>query len=146
MANGVRIRLVLYYLVATWALLLCLRKYGYAYFHQYALGMLVYQLLTGLLPFQGSIEQLRDAHLHSWPTPPSTINPTLSRDLDVVVGRAMAKKPGGRYPTVSAFANAFTQAIQPVPEPVAPAPVYLAAPPTLPLPLSLHQHSNYLRA
>ena len=99
---------------------------------QYALGVLVYQLLTGLLPFQGSIEQLRDAHLHSWPTPPSTINPTLSRDLDVVVGRAMAKKPGGRYPTVSAFANAFTQAIQPVPEPVAPAPVYLAAPPTPP--------------
>ena len=99
---------------------------------QYALGVLVYQLLTGLLPFQGNIEQLRDAHLHSWPTPPSTINPTLSRDLDVVVGQAMAKKPGDRYPTVSAFADAFTQAIQPMPEPVAPAPVYLAAPPTPP--------------
>jgi len=99
---------------------------------QYALGVLVYQLLTGLLPFQGNIEQLRDAHLHSWPTPPSTINPTLSRELDVVVGRAMAKKPGGRYPSVSAFANAFTQAIQPMPEPVAPAPVYLAVPPTPP--------------
>ncbi len=97
---------------------------------QYALGIMVYQLLTGRLPFQGSVEQLRDAHLHSWSTPPSTINPTLSRDLDVVVGRAMAKKPGGRYPTVSAFADAFAQAIQLVPEPVAPAPVYLTAPPT----------------
>ena len=99
---------------------------------QYALGIMVYQLLTGRLPFQGSVEQIRDEHLHSWPTPPSTINPTLSRDLDVVVGRAMAKKPGDRYPTVSAFADAFAQAIQPMPEPVAPAPVYLAAPPTPP--------------
>src|SRR5436190_4109858 len=99
---------------------------------QYALGVLVYQLLTGRLPFQGSIEQLRAAHLKSWPTPPSTINPTLSRELDAVVGRAMAKKPGGRYPSVSAFADAFTQAIQPMPEPVAPAPVYLAVPPTPP--------------
>src|SRR2546428_1350640 len=99
---------------------------------QYALGIMVYQLLTGRLPFQGSVEQLRDAPLHSWPTPPRTINPTLSRDLDVVGGRAMAKKPGGRYPTVSAFANAFTQAIQPMPEPVTPAPVYLAVPPTPP--------------
>ena len=42
---------------------------------QYALGVLVYQLLTGHLPFQGSIEQLRDEHLKSWPTPqaPSTL-------------------------------------------------------------------------
>ncbi len=97
---------------------------------QYALGVLVYQLLTGRLPFQGSIEQLRDAHLKSWPTPPSAINPTLSREFDVVVGRALAKKPGDRYPSVSAFADAFTQAIQPSPEPVAPA--YLAAPPMPP--------------
>ena len=70
---------------------------------QYALGVLVYQLLTGRLPFQGGIEQLRDAHLKSWPTPPSTINPTLSPEIDAVVGRALAKKPGERYPTVSAL-------------------------------------------
>src|SRR6266699_2212649 len=86
---------------------------------QYALGVLVYQLLTGRLPFQGGIEQLRDAHLKSWPTPPSTINPTLSPEIDAVVGRALAKKPGERYPTVTAFADAFTRAIQPVPVPVA---------------------------
>ncbi len=97
---------------------------------QYALGVVVYQLLTGRLPFQGSIEQLRDAHLKSWPTQPSAINPTLPREFDVVVGQALAKKPGDRYPSVSAFADAFTQAIQPAPEPVAPA--YLAAPPLPP--------------
>jgi serine/threonine protein kinase len=96
---------------------------------QYALGVLIYQLLTGRLPFQGSVEQLRDEHHNSWPSPPSTINPTLSRDLDVVVGKALAKKPGDRYPTVSAFADAFSQAILPAP---VPAPVYLAAPPTPP--------------
>lgn len=89
---------------------------------QYALGVLVYQLLTGRLPFQGSIEQLRDAHLKSWPTPPSTINPTLSPEIDAVVGRALAKTPGERYPTVTAFADAFTRAIQPASIPVAPPP------------------------
>jgi serine/threonine protein kinase len=100
---------------------------------QYALGVLIYQLLTGRLPFEGDVEQLRYEHLNSWPTPPSAVNPTLSRALDVVVGRALAKKPGDRYPTVSAFADAFTQAIQPAPPvPAPPAPVYLAAPPTPP--------------
>jgi serine/threonine protein kinase len=98
---------------------------------QYALGVLVYQLLTGRLPFEGSIEQIRYEHLNSWPTPPSTINQTLSRELDVVVGRALAKKPGDRYPTVLTFGEAFTQAIRPAPAPP-PAPVYLAAPPTPP--------------
>src|SRR6266566_5176422 len=94
---------------------------------QYALGVLVYQLLTGRLPFEGSIEQLRYEHLNSWPTPPSVINPTLSREVDAVVGRALAKTPGERYPTVSSFADAFTQAIQPAP--VVPEPVYLPPPP-----------------
>jgi serine/threonine protein kinase len=95
---------------------------------QYALGVMVYQLLTGRLPFQGTLEQVRQGHLQSWPTPPTTINPTLAPEIDVVVGRALAKKPGERYPTVTAFADAFTQAIRPA----APPPVYLAAPPTPP--------------
>jgi len=102
---------------------------------QYALGVLIYQLLTGRLPFEGDVEQLRYEHLNTWPTPPSAINPTLSRAIDVVVGRALAKKPGDRYPSVSAFADAFAQAIQPAPAPpvpAPPAPVYLAAPPTPP--------------
>ncbi|HEY6410576.1 MAG TPA: serine/threonine-protein kinase [Ktedonobacteraceae bacterium] len=94
---------------------------------QYALGVMVYQLLTGQLPFQGSVEQVRTEHLSSWPTPPSTLNPTLPRELDAVVARALAKKPGERFATVTAFADAFAQAIQP-----APPPVYLAAPPPLP--------------
>ncbi|HEY6406812.1 MAG TPA: EthD domain-containing protein, partial [Ktedonobacteraceae bacterium] len=99
---------------------------------QYALGVMVYQLLTGQLPFQGSVEQVRTEHLTSWPTPPSTINPTLPRELDAVVAHALAKKPGERYATVIAFAEAFAQAIQPMPQPApAPppaAPVYVAAP------------------
>ncbi|HEY6410956.1 MAG TPA: serine/threonine-protein kinase, partial [Ktedonobacteraceae bacterium] len=100
---------------------------------QYALGMMVYQLLTGRLPFEGSVEQVRSAHLTSWPRPPSTINPTIPRELDAVVAHALAKKPGERFATVTAFADAFAQAIQPMPQPVLPPPVYVAPPPLMPM-------------
>src|SRR5205823_8601691 len=51
---------------------------------QYALGVLLYQLLTGGLLFQGSIEQVREAYLQSWTAPPSAINTTLSPESDAV--------------------------------------------------------------
>jgi serine/threonine protein kinase len=78
---------------------------------QYALAAMAYQLLAGVPPFQGTVEQVMYQHLHSLPRSPSTINPRLSRAIDMVLLRALAKKPEERFPSVIAFANAFQQAL-----------------------------------
>ncbi len=78
---------------------------------QYALAVLTYQLLTGQSPFQGNREQLKYAHNNLWPPPPSTINPTLPSEVDGVIRRALAKRPGDRFNSVTAFADALQQAI-----------------------------------
>lgn len=59
---------------------------------QYALAVMTYQLLTGQLPFQGSMEQVMHQHLMVSPKPPSQINASLSPAVDKVVLRALAKK------------------------------------------------------
>jgi serine/threonine protein kinase len=89
---------------------------------QYALAVLVYLLLTGHLPFQGDTEELMDKHLNTQPVPPSRINSSLSPRLDAVVLRGLAKVPEDRFVTVSAFADAFEQALVPGPAPPEPVP------------------------
>jgi serine/threonine protein kinase len=79
---------------------------------QYALAVMAYELLTGCPPFHGSLSQIMYQHLNMPPQPPSTINPGLSSELDVVLLRALAKKPDERFPTISAFADAFQRALQ----------------------------------
>lgn len=105
---------------------------------QYALAVMVYQLLTGVLPFQGRSEQVMFQHLSVAPKPPSTINPRLSSAIDAILLRALAKKPEERFPSISAFATAFQQGLHPnahVVEATMPAlppalqqPLYYAAP------------------
>ena len=84
---------------------------------QYALAVMVYQLLTGRPPFQGDPEQLMHEHINTPPALPSTINPTLSQGIDAVIARALAKQPGDRFVTISAFASAFQRTIQPMTAP-----------------------------
>ncbi len=78
---------------------------------QYALAIMTYQLLTGSLPFQGRQEQVMYQHLHVEPKPPSTANPRTPADVDTIILQALAKKPEERFASVSAFANAFQQAL-----------------------------------
>ena len=78
---------------------------------QYALAIMVYQLLTGVVPFQGRAEQVMFQHLSVSPKAPSEINPRLSPALDAVLLRALAKRPEERFPSISAFATAFRQAL-----------------------------------
>jgi serine/threonine-protein kinase len=72
----------------------------------YALGVVLYEMLTGHVPFRGSsaIATLRQ-QVES-PTPTLTgIVPDLPPELDAVLSRAMAKQPGERYPTARALAG-----------------------------------------
>src|SRR6266571_4105670 len=97
---------------------------------QYALAVMAYELLTGRPPFQGAPGPLMYQHLTVLPPPPSSVNPRLSGELDTVLLHALAKRPEQRFASVTAFANAFQQAVQGMRE--AEAPTLRAAAPTPP--------------
>jgi eukaryotic-like serine/threonine-protein kinase len=79
---------------------------------QYALAIMAYELLTGRTPFLGGITQVMYQHLTVQPQPPGVYNPHIPADVNEVVLHALAKKPESRFRTISAFANAFQQAVQ----------------------------------
>jgi eukaryotic-like serine/threonine-protein kinase len=79
---------------------------------QYALALMIYEMITGVFPFQGETpEQLFYQHMYVEPPPPSTLNPSISGEVDVVLMRALSKNPANRYGSVAAFAKAFRQAL-----------------------------------
>ncbi|MBW3601217.1 MAG: Stk1 family PASTA domain-containing Ser/Thr kinase [Actinobacteria bacterium] len=64
----------------------------------YALGCVLYEMLTGRQPFGGeSAVAVAYQHISQPPTPPSQLDPSLSEDLEAVVLKAMAKDPADRY-------------------------------------------------
>jgi serine/threonine-protein kinase len=74
----------------------------------YALGALMYFALTGLPPFRGATPfAVMTAHARDPVVAPSKLKPGVPSDLEEVVLRCLAKKPGDRYPTVKALAEAL---------------------------------------
>jgi WD40 repeat protein/tRNA A-37 threonylcarbamoyl transferase component Bud32 len=71
----------------------------------YSLGVVLYQLLTGELPFRGTQRMLLHQVLHDEPRPPRSLNDPIPRDLETVCLKAMAKEPGRRYQTARDFAD-----------------------------------------
>ncbi len=75
----------------------------------YALGAMMYFALTGKPPFRGdSPFAVMTAHARDPVVPPSKLRPGMPDDLEKVVIRCLAKKPGDRYPTVKALAEALS--------------------------------------
>jgi serine/threonine-protein kinase len=66
----------------------------------YSVGIVLYELLTGEVPFSGeSPVEIAMKHLTKMPQPPSRLRPEIPHDLDLVVMRALAKNPDERYQT-----------------------------------------------
>ena len=77
----------------------------------YALGVVLYELLTGKRPFVAdNIEALIGKILKHEPLPPSEARPELPKALDLVVLRALKKDPAQRYPTWPEFALELSKA------------------------------------
>jgi hypothetical protein len=78
----------------------------------YALGCLLFKLLTGEVSFPREGEAARlYAHLNEPPPPPSLLVPELPMALDDVVIRAMSKQPGDRYPSAGDLGRAAEAAL-----------------------------------
>jgi serine/threonine-protein kinase len=66
----------------------------------YSVGIVLYELLTGKVPFTGeSPVEIAMKHISAMPQPPSTFRDDIPADLDKVVLRALAKTPEERYPS-----------------------------------------------
>ncbi len=80
---------------------------------QYALGIVVYEWLSGDRPFQGSFTELCAQHIFAPPPSLHKKMPAISPYVEQVVMTALAKDPRQRFKSIQAFANALEQASRP---------------------------------
>lgn len=79
----------------------------------YSAGVVLYELLTGQAPFRGDTPvSVAYQHVSEAPVPPSEINESVSRAMDAVVLRALAKDPAQRYQDAASFRAALSAAVQ----------------------------------
>ncbi len=73
----------------------------------YSCGVMLYQLLTGERPFEGSMTSIMHKAMTTTPPRPSELAVTSPRLLDGVVAKAMARRPDDRFDSAAAFAAAL---------------------------------------
>ncbi len=134
----------------------------------YSLGIVLYEMLTGSVPFTSSnIPSVLYMHIHEPPSPPRRLNPEVPGNVERVVLGALVKQPEQRYATGADLVKSFEAALsgkltdEPAPKAVGrpliePATAVPAAPPAItpstpdeetgqPL-LVLEGHSDYVRS
>lgn len=77
---------------------------------QYALGVVVYEWLSGMRPFRGSFMEVCQQHMSALPLPLREKVPDLPGEIEQVIAIALAKEPKKRFASIQAFANALEQA------------------------------------
>ncbi len=70
----------------------------------YSLGVVMYEMFTGKLPFDGETPvTVAMKHLEEKPTPPSEINPQISQEIEALILKAMQKDTKERFSSVAAL-------------------------------------------
>ena len=71
----------------------------------FSLGVVLYETLTGVAPFDGdNLTAIMYATVNTQPEPPSLLNPAVPRMLDLIVAKALAKSLDDRYASMREFA------------------------------------------
>jgi serine/threonine-protein kinase len=75
----------------------------------YALGIVLYEMLTGRVPFAGEYPAVAEKHAMEPPPPMRLSNPKLaiSKELEAVVTRALEKNPSDRHASANELADAL---------------------------------------
>ncbi len=76
----------------------------------FAVGIVLYQMLTGVRPFSGPASTVMHQIIHEMPPRPSERQPALHPAFDGILAKAMAKRIEDRYPSAQAFLDALNAA------------------------------------
>src|SRR5512142_1008765 len=88
----------------------------------YSLGILLYELTVGRLPFQiNSITEAARYHVQVQPPSPRSLCPEMSTTLEQTILKALEKDPNNRYPTAAALGTALAGLMSPATEIIDPA-------------------------
>jgi len=80
---------------------------------RYSLATMAYEMLTGVIPFDGEgLMEILYAQVHREPPPPSSRNSALGQHVDEVILRGLAKDPVLRWESCTAFVEALGQAFE----------------------------------
>jgi serine/threonine-protein kinase len=77
----------------------------------YSAGVIVYELVTGVRPFQGDTATIMQQAVQVMPPPPSELNLAVAKSMDAVLARALAKRPVDRYQSATEFAADLLRAL-----------------------------------
>ncbi len=82
----------------------------------YSVGVILYELLTGVVPFDGETAvAIAFKQVSATPAAPSTVNPAIPASLDAIVLRALAKDPAARYADADEFIQVLERERQQLP-------------------------------
>jgi serine/threonine-protein kinase len=78
----------------------------------YALGVIMYRIATGQLPFDApTLAEILIMQIQKIPDPPRSVNPDISPEFELVIQKALAKRPNDRYQNMAELGAAVQHAI-----------------------------------